>query len=382
MRYLSLIVLAVSILLPPLLYIYSVDFVEKYLKTSYTEGVESVYMGDTGRLFSGETDLGAAIGENINDFLSRQSLIPWGVRIGIVVMSKKGKIVYPSIFDSSDKELMQSDPMQTAADNYALLSEGLLVSVTVKVDHSTPLANTILAIYISISFLSVSVYYGRFLRRSKKIESEKNKEIRELTAMQNDNSERLATLLRTRQGFEEKYEVLSRELATEKEKANRNEEDLIDEIEELESKIRETELKQQEKQEEIDLLKERLTELGQNVKARHKKRSRNAGAVEKRFKTLYKNVAMHKRSLKGFMDLGGEMKIKCEEIIHQLNADPEKVLVKRKVFHKKSRETVFEVIFAYRGRLYYRIIQGNTIEILSVGTKNTQAKDLEFLDNF
>jgi len=71
------------------------------------------------------------------------------------------------------------------------------------------------------------------------------------------------------------------------------------------------------------------------------------------------------------------MKIKVEEIIHKLNEDPSFVLVKRKVFGKKGRATVQEVIFAYKGRLY----KDGKIEILTIGTKNTQAKDLEFLDN-
>jgi hypothetical protein len=75
------------------------------------------------------------------------------------------------------------------------------------------------------------------------------------------------------------------------------------------------------------------------------------------------------------------MKIKGEEIIHKLNEDPSFVSVKRKVFGKKGRATVQEVIFSYKGRLYFRKKKDGQIEILTIGTKNTQAKDLEFLDN-
>ena len=46
----------------------------------------------------------------------------------------------------------------------------------------------------------------------------------------------------------------------------------------------------------------------------------------------------------------------------------------------RNRETVFEVIFAYKGRLYFRNIDGNRVEVLVVGTKLTQNKDLTFLD--
>ena len=80
------------------------------------------------------------------------------------------------------------------------------------------------------------------------------------------------------------------------------------------------------------------------------------------------------------MDLTEALKIKAEEVIHQLNDDPKVVQIKRKVFGKKNRETVFEVIFAYKGRLYYRNIAGNRLEILVIGTKLSQNKDLSFLE--
>jgi len=56
------------------------------------------------------------------------------------------------------------------------------------------------------------------------------------------------------------------------------------------------------------------------------------------------------------------------------------VQIKRKVFSKRGRDTVLEVIFAYKGRLYFRQSKNKGVEILSIGTKNTQGKDLEFLD--
>ena len=57
-----------------------------------------------------------------------------------------------------------------------------------------------------------------------------------------------------------------------------------------------------------------------------------------------------------------------------------RVQIKRKVFGKKNRETVFEVIFAYKGRLYFWKISGNRVEVLAIGTKLTQNKSLVFLD--
>jgi hypothetical protein len=72
------------------------------------------------------------------------------------------------------------------------------------------------------------------------------------------------------------------------------------------------------------------------------------------------------------------MRLKAEEVIHQLNAAPDLVVVKRKVFGKKNRETVLEVVFAYKGRLYFRRREGR-VDVVAIGTKNTQERELEFL---
>lgn len=89
---------------------------------------------------------------------------------------------------------------------------------------------------------------------------------------------------------------------------------------------------------------------------------------------------MNNRAIEGFVDLTEEMKIKAEEVIHQLNDDPKLVQIKRKVFGKKNRETVFEVLFAYKGRLYFRKIAGTQMEVVVIGTKLTQNKDLSFIE--
>ena len=64
---------------------------------------------------------------------------------------------------------------------------------------------------------------------------------------------------------------------------------------------------------------------------------------------------------------------------YQLNEDPALVRVKRKVFGGKGQKTVLEVIFGYKGRLYFRNTKEKGIEVLAIGTKNTQARELEFL---
>ncbi|MEZ4577466.1 MAG: hypothetical protein R2861_15945 [Desulfobacterales bacterium] len=96
---------------------------------------------------------------------------------------------------------------------------------------------------------------------------------------------------------------------------------------------------------------------------------------------MYKNIELTHRALGALTNMTEDMSLKAEEIIHQLNSDPDLVSVKRKVFSKKGKTTSFEVVFAYNGRLYFRKTSGNHIKILTIGSKNTQAKDLMYLDN-
>ena len=104
--------------------------------------------------------------------------------------------------------------------------------------------------------------------------------------------------------------------------------------------------------------------------------------MEKRFSILYKNIAMTRKALTGLMELNDEQQIKAEEVIHQLNENPDSVIVKRKVFSgKKSRIAALEVTFAYTGRLYYMQTPEQKIEILLISTKKNQKKDMEYLHN-
>ncbi len=103
--------------------------------------------------------------------------------------------------------------------------------------------------------------------------------------------------------------------------------------------------------------------------------------MSKRFIALYKNLEMHRKSLTGFISLAEDQQIKAEETIHLLDRDPDSVIIKRKVFSgKKHRTACFEVLFAYNGRLYFRKNQ-NRIEVVLIGTKNSQHKDMEFLQS-
>jgi len=167
---------------------------------------------------------------------------------------------------------------------------------------------------------------------------------------------------------------------SEKEKASRTEDDMIDEIVSLEKSMQETISLQKTQEEELNLLKDKIAQYEKGDRKSNRQKAKASQIVQRRFKTLYKNLLVHDRAVSGFVSLTPELQLKAEEIMLQLHDEPKRVPIKRKVFGKKNRETVFEVLFAYKGRLYYRYTDEQKLEVVSIGTKHTQTKDLAFID--
>jgi hypothetical protein len=127
-------------------------------------------------------------------------------------------------------------------------------------------------------------------------------------------------------------------------------------------------------------LREELTRLTVSSQRFEKKREKQVQGLIKRLSILYKNVRFHEKAVQGFHELQDDMQLKAEETIHALNEDCSKVPVKRKVFLRKAAISVVESEFAYQGRMYWRRGVNGKVEILVIGTKNTQGRDLSHLE--
>jgi len=381
LKFLSFKILILCILLPPILYIFSLQSIERHLNKRYAKEIGDVYTGDSRPLFDGSVRLQDAINNNIDRYLQSKAILSWGVKAKVTVATKQNTILYPAVFNDEEGSILPSAPIQVAADNYNLMNEGLVVNVDLILEHNTLLSNAILAFYICISVLVLFLYYRTGIKKARQEDTEKETKIARLLEFEKNHISRLKDLIKVKQKLISEIIKIKRKLVDERIRASKNEDDLIKEIVALEENINENIALQNEKQEEINALKEKIKLFEKERQKENKQKINNYDTFRKRFKTLYKNISVNKRAIDGFLDLTDDMKIKGEEIIHKLNEDPSFVLVKRKVFGKKGRATVQEVIFAYKGRLYFRKKKNGQIEILTVGTKNTQAKDLEFLDS-
>jgi hypothetical protein len=377
MRFLSFKILALCILLPPILYIASALLIERYAQDRYAREIEETYIGDPKPLLQGSIPLKQAISKNIDRFLQSKSLVALGVAVDVAVTTKNGRILYPAAFEPGDEAPLISDPAAVAAENFALMNQDIKVDVKTRFEHNRLLSNTILFSSILLSVLILFFHYKSAARKAAIEDREKSLEMDRLKKLEAENIQELNALAQERQSLQSELEALQGILSDEQKRAERNEDDLIEEIESLEKKLERNIALQNTQQQEISALKEKIESSEKGRQPTRK--ARPADTVKKRFRVLYKNLTISDRAINGYIDLNEELKLKAEELIHQLNSDPAAVTIKRKVFGGKGQKTVLEVIFGYKGRLYFRSTKNQQVEILAIGTKNTQSRELEYL---
>jgi chromosome segregation ATPase len=222
--------------------------------------------------------------------------------------------------------------------------------------------------------------YRSGVRKSEQQEAALNEELQRLLMQEQAFSERLGVLKANHDRVSSERDQLEKTLESEREKAGSSEAELFDEIVQLDEKLTQNLQLQQQQEQEIKALSEKISAYEADRNKTRSSKGRETDLLAKRFTALYKNITVHDRALEGFSALTEDMKIKCEEVVHRLNEAPDQVTVKRKVFSGKGHGTVLEVLFSYNGRLYFRRNREHQIELLTVGNKNTQTRDLEFID--
>lgn len=377
-RPMSLGILLACILMPPVLFVATLGAVETTFQNRYRENLEAVFLGDTQTLFSGATRIQDVVEENVEAFVESRDLTNWGARLLVTVATDRGRMLYPRTFsdeDPADTPLIP-DPTEVAEENYRILQENPAVRVELSIGYATPFSAAVLSFYILIAAGVLVAHYRTASRRARLVVAADRDRIRRLTELKSDREEKLQHLEAHRSLLSEELERLKNDYKKERDKASRNEEEMLQDLIGLEEKMEANLRLQDEQKEELETLRETLQRFEQS-----KKRKRTSEVLAKRFRVLYKAVSVHPKALDGYEELTEEMKIKCEEIIHLLNENPQQVSIKRKVFTKKSRETVLEVKFSHKGRLYFRNLDDGKIEVLGVGTKNTQSRELGFIDS-
>lgn len=382
MKYFPVKVVLFCILVTPLFYTGGLYLIEKSLNPVYHHKLENIIVGDSTALMEGSITIQDAVGKNIHAFLNHD---PWirffQLNLEIFVSGSHDEVIYP-MFDTMNingtEASVSWDTRTVARNNYKVLNHGLKIKVNTRLENGTTGANLVLAFFSMISLSIFFIFYKKSSAMSVRDEQEKGEKIAEFVKAQKDYQQALGVLEKERTQLVENLKEAQERHREDLNKANINEEELFEEIISLESRLNENLELQQHKEQKIDELKGALQKYERRKVG--KTRRESFEHVSKRLAAIYKNVTVNRKALSGFINLKEDLQIKAEEIIHQLNEDSSKVTIKRKVFSgKKHRVTSFEVLFAYNGRVYFRNLEGGRVEILVIGTKNSQDKDMDFL---
>lgn len=381
MKYLSFKILIICILLPPLCYLSTVNFLDGYLTRHYEAQITNIYLSDITDILNGLVRIREGVNGSINHYLRNDLFVRLGGTIEVSVTTRRGNIIYPSPYPNEAMEDVPTNPTAAARDNFQILNEGLELRVNAVIRNFSFIGISILIVYILVFMAGLFWYYRKMLAKARLEDARKDEELIRLHELQVKRQERIRALAEERHLLLTGHRQLQEMLENQKLRAEKTEEDLFDEIDQMEKKLAENLLLQEEQDAEIDQLKEKIQDLEKTRETVNRQKEKACDKVGKRFKVLYKNIEITERGLMNLVDMPDDRGLKAEELIHQLNEDSSLVSVKRKVFSRKGKITAFEVVFAYNGRLYFRHNNDNRIEILTIGTKQSQARDLAYLDS-
>jgi hypothetical protein len=115
MRFLSFRVIYLCILLPPVLYVFSVQGLEMIIQKRWSAELNRMIVADTKPLLKGQIPLESQLHRNVQEFLLSRKLIPWGVRPEISITTRTGRVLYPvMIFEPSPKGRCMVRPIAPA----------------------------------------------------------------------------------------------------------------------------------------------------------------------------------------------------------------------------------------------------------------------------
>jgi hypothetical protein len=332
-------------------------------------------------LYEGRYSVKVEIHRNISEYLKRDLRFRLGLVINIVVKTVDDRILYPTQstkVDSEEKSFSElpRDSLrytEVASENYKILSDGLMLTVKAQIRQNSWISNSILVFYILVALMVIWLSVRKRIKVAEEEEKERKRFVQRL-ADQLDQAEESSKAAKAK---EAEYLARIDALRRDKDGLTTDVDALLEEIEKQEAGLGEQKQLREELENQIVQLR---TEIDRTCGKPRKKR-KTIESTRKRFSALYKNVAFTDRALEGFIDLTDEFQLKAEQVIRTLNDDESAVPVRRKVFGKGGKMNVLEVAFSYSGRIYYQKDSQAKKTIVAVGTKNTQEKDLAYLES-
>ncbi len=389
-RSLSFRVIYVAVFLFLMLYITTIRVVEFALDRNFqARGDQAAYVTQL------DQPIASQIQKSMKDLIEDS---PWvtigGIKVTSLVLGSDG-ITWLYVHGRIGPQPENLPPTGVLRQAVELLPASTDVSVTVP--HNSLLANAVLIFYAS--FLLWGLYqYNRVNQRRYSLQMERAVTLRDAASERASEIENeLEQARKLLSGVEPTEQALSSEIAglqVEREnlQAKLNvvaarEEELrgsADRAVELTQEVQALEELLEEAATDISSKDEELRELGQNLKKASKSAGGSPGKgsdlLARRLRTLYKTLEIDDNAVSKIVGLRDEgMKLKAEEGLKRLAEESDNVAIRRKVGGLPNYLHVFELGFAGKGRIYYTRGKQRRFRILTVGAKNSQDSDMDFL---
>jgi len=374
------------------LYVFSVEAAEWLLQRQFDAVVARAVQVDPAH--APATGVANEIRLRLREEVTKSTWIRVGrVRVLVFVYGADGVLIYPAPAILPD----ELDPEAALGEAARILPASYKVSVSVP--HNSLLAVTILLGYAATLLWALFLYtraLGRhedaLLRaaetarsqaaaRAQAIEQELETARRragEMDPAETPHAEEIRRLRAERRSLQDKLAGLARreeELSAEAARSLELDEELHTLEELLDESLRDLE----EKSAEIATLHSRVQKAEKHAPSAGRA-GREVDQLERRLRTLYKNLEMDDRALSDLVALRDQtMQLKAEEALKRLSDEADNAAVRRKVGGLPPGLPVFEMGFAGKGRIYYTHGRAKRFRILCVGAKNTQKPDLEYL---
>mgnify|MGYP006278331679 CR=1 FL=1 len=381
-------ILFVCLLIPPVGYLFTLSTVEDTLEKRETRVIEERLIQNQQALLDGRYSVREEIRRNLSRYFSRDLKTKMGVRTRVLVKSRDQQVLYPvpieeemaggEAFTASEEGGPERlHYVDLAAENFQLLNQGFEVGVDVEILHNGWLSNGVLLGWV---LLSGALLHAVIRRRTQAVERDRIERERHIASL-SEQLDRARSLAREVEEKEADYHRRIQALEHERDSLSQDAEGLLEEMDQLEQNANQQKDLREETELEILELREEVERLRSRTRKSRKKET-ETDRLRKRLNVLYKNLDFTDRAVEGMADLPPEARLKAEEVMQLLNTDPSQVAVKRNVFGKGGKSRVLESEFAYAGRLYFHRRNGRCARIVAVGTKNTQTKDLAYLETY
>ncbi len=389
-RILSFRVIYVAVFVFLVLYTSTVRIAEVLLDNHFSAlAVEAAHVTEL------DTPVATQIQEAMGDLVERSAWVTiGGVRVTSLVLGSDGLswIYVHGRIRPQEQGLAPTDILRQAVELLPASTD-----VTVSVPHTSLLANSILIVYASILLWGLYIYnranQRRYSRqtaqaiqardqaadRAASIESElasARSRLETIEPAEEAQGTEIAELQSERRQLQRKLNALASREEELRGSADRAVE-LSEEVAALEELLEEAAGDISSKEEELKVLEKNLK---QASKGGGGSRGKGSEALGRRLRTLYRTTEIDDHAVNSLFALRDEgMKLKAEEAIKRLAEEADNVAVRRKVGGLPNHLNIFELGFGGKGRIYYTRGKQQRFRIVSVGAKNTQDSDMEYL---